>query len=438
MSGKRRHTILAVDDEEGILKSLRRLLADLDAEVLTATSGKKALDVLKSRDISLIISDQRMPEMTGVEFLQRSREVSPETIRILLTGYADINATIDAINSGAIKYYFNKPWDDDILLSRIRESLDLYNVVAENKRLNMLISRQNKKLKDMNKTLEQRVEKQTNVIRNQHQQLIKSFMETIKAFSAIVELRSKDVGSHSQRVASTAARMIKSLDLGEKEYQDVVVAAFLHDIGKISIPDKIMDKAENTYTSSDLDVVRKHTILGQSCVSGISDFEDVGLIIRHHHENFDGTGYPDGLLDKGIPLGARVVRIADEFDKQSFAKGYPTMKALSEATANLVLYSGTLFDPDLVKKFIELDIAKQFLYKEESETFLVSPIHLKEGMVVAADINTRSGMFVLPRGAKLSQGMIRRIVKINTFDSIPNGIEIHRTIQKQKVANART
>jgi hypothetical protein len=133
-----------------------------------------------------------------------------------------------------------------------------------------------------------------------------------------------------------------------------------------------------------------------------------------------------------------VVRIADEFDKQSFAKGYPTMKALSKATANLVLHSGTLFDPDLVKKFIELDIAKQFLYKEESETFLVSPIHLKEGMVVAADIDTRSGMFVLPRGAKLSQGMINRIIKINAFDSIPNGIEIHRTIQKQKVANART
>lgn len=437
MSDKRRYRILAVDDEEGILKSLRRLLVDLDAEILTATSGKEALAILENNKVSLIISDQRMPEMTGVEFLQRSREISPETIRILLTGYADINATIDAINSGAIKYYFNKPWDDDLLISRIRESLDLYDMGAENKRLTTFIARQNEKLKDMNKTLKLRVEKQTSVIRDQHQQLIKSFMETIKAFSAIVELRSKDVGSHSQRVASTATRLIKALDLGKKEYQDVVVAAFLHDIGKISIPDKIMGKEENTYTSSDLDVVRKHAILGQSCVSGIADFEDVGMIIRHHHENFDGTGYPDGLREKGIPLGARVVRLADEFDKQSFVKGYPTMKALSEATAHLVLHSGTLFDPDLVKKFIELDIAKQFLYKEESETFLVNPIHLKEGMVVAADINTRSGMFVLPRGAKLSQGMINRIIKINTFDSIPNGIEIHRAIQKQKVANAR-
>ena len=141
-----KHTILIVDDEEGILKSLRRLLNSLDVNVLTSPNGDKALDLLKSNQISLIISDQRMPGMTGVELLKKSRAISPDSVRILLTGYADIDATIEAINSGAIKYYLNKPWDNEFLLSRIQESLDLYKMVIENKKLNKLLFKRNEEL----------------------------------------------------------------------------------------------------------------------------------------------------------------------------------------------------------------------------------------------------------------------------------------------------
>ena len=220
MPDKFKHTILVVDDEEGILKALRRLLKDLEADVITANSGKEALEILKNNQVSLIISDQRMPEMTGVELLHCSRDISPNSVRILLTGYADIETTIEAINSGAIKYYFNKPWDDEFLLSRIRESLDLYKMTVENKKLNILLYRQNEKLKNLNKTLEQRVAKQTKEITKKHEELNKSFMETIKSFSIISEMRYKDVGSHSLRVATLADKLCKSINLEHKEYQD--------------------------------------------------------------------------------------------------------------------------------------------------------------------------------------------------------------------------
>lgn len=419
-------TILLVDDEESILKSLRRLLADIPIEVLSATGGAEALELIKEHNVSLIISDQRMPEMTGVEMLKRSREISPDTVRILLTGYADITATVDAINDGAIAYYFNKPWDDELLLSRIKESLDIHAVRAENKWLQELTRKQNKKLKELNASLEERVEEQTSEIREQHEELKRSFMETIKAFSTIVELRFQDVGSHSQRVAALVKRMLQNFDLSPQEYQDIIVAAYLHDIGKISFPDRILARDPDKYNTSDLELVQKHPILGQSCICHINDFEEVGVLIRNHHENYDGSGYPDKLVENQIPIGSMLIRIADTFDHLAFAKGYPTLSVINEASAYLVQHSGTKFNPKLISKFIECDAAREFLFKESSAISEKDPAELREGMVVACDVNTKNGMFLVPKGAKLSRGMIGRICKINKVDPVTERIQVYK------------
>lgn len=431
MQAEFKHTVLVVDDDEGILKALKRLLANLEVDVYTAGSGQEALNLLKNQPVSLIISDQRMPNMTGVEFLQRSREISPDSIRVLLTGYADIDATVDAINKGAIKYYFNKPWDDEFLLSRLRESLEMYKVTSENKRLTKLTRRQNQQLKELNASLEQKVEEQTTEIKEQHHELVQSFMETIRAFSTIIELRFEEVGSHSQRVATLVKRLLEDLNLGRKEYQDIFIAAFLHDIGKVSIPDRIIAMAPNRYTSADTEIVTRHPILGQSCVYNITGFEEIGIIIRHHHENYDGSGYPDGLREGRIPLGSRIIRIADSFDHHAFTKGYPDVKTSNDAAAHLVRHSRAKFDPDLVKRFIDYDIARDFLRGESSETRVLKPAELQEGMVVAGDIRTKHGMFLLPSGAKLSKGMIKRITKIHAADPILNGVEVYAQTEKK-------
>ena len=433
MPDKFKHTILVVDDEEGILKALRRLLKNLEADVITVNNGSEALEILKNNQVSLIISDQRMPEMTGVELLHRSRDISPNSVRILLTGYADIEATIEAINSGAIKYYFNKPWDDEFLLSRIRESLDLYKMAVENKKLNILLYRQNEKLKNLNKTLEQRVAEQTKEITKKHEELNKSFMETIKSFSIITEMRYTDVGSQSLRVATLADKLCKSINLGHKEYQDIVVASYIHDIGKVGISDKILKKKPRDYSKADRDEIKKHPILGQSCVSNINGFEEIGIIIRHHHENYNGSGYPDNIREKRIPLGSRIIRIANEFDKLSFENGYPSMNKLNESAAYLVKFSDSHFDPDLVKKFIEYDIAKCLPQKDSLEAIVVKTFEIQVGMILAEDINTVNGMFLMPKGAKLSNGIIKRIIKIDSSDPIDGGISVYRhTIPKEK------
>ena len=419
---KVKQTILAVDDEEGILKALRRLLRSLDVKVFTATSGKEGLEILKKEKVSLIISDQKMPEMTGVKFLSRSRGISPDSIRIMLTGYADINATVDAINSGDVKYYFNKPWDDEFFLSRIQESLDLYAAKEENSRLNELTQRQNEKLAKLNQTLEKRVAEQTKEIKEKHEELVKSFFDTIKALSGLMELHFKKAGSHSQRVSGMTKKLLAGFDLNQKEIQDIVIAAFLHDIGKIGLPIEILNKRDYSYTSAETSKFEQHPILGQSCMLAITGFEEISTIIRHHHENYDGSGYPDNLRGKRIPFGSRVIRIVDSFENHAFASDDPDFKAFNKASAYIVQFSGIKFDPDIVKKFIDLDIGKMLCRAKTSDKVLIQPHELREGMVTAGDVYTGHGVFLLPKGANLSDGLINRIIKIDRVDPIEKGV----------------
>lgn len=435
MSEKLEHTILLVDDEESILNSLKRLLKPLRNKILTSTDGKKALEVIKENDISVIISDQRMPGMSGIEMLQKSMELSPESIRILLTGYADINTTIDAINSGAVKYYFNKPWEDELIISRIKESLDLYATTIENKQLHKLTAQQNKKLKEFNENLQQKVDEQTAEIKEQHRELNESFMETIKAFSTFIEMRHKEVGSHSQRVALMVKNMLKGFDLQPGQFQDIVVAAYLHDIGKISLPDRILKKKPEEYSFSEKELVKKHPTIGQTCVFNISGFGKIGVIIRNHHENYDGSGYPDGEVERQISLGSRIIRLCNDFDHYAFRASYPDLKTLNEATARLVQFSSTKYDPELAKKFIDMDIAKSLYHEETGGTSILKPGDLQEGMIVADDVYTQNGLFLLPKGAKLSKGMINRIRKINDVDPVSGDIKVYKEIISEKEEN---
>ncbi|HHL39588.1 MAG TPA: response regulator [Deltaproteobacteria bacterium] len=137
-----KHTLLIVDDEASILSSLVRLFRREDFRVLTATSGRNALKLLEENDVSLIISDYRMPETDGVELLSRAREISPDTIRIILTGYADLDAAVDAINKGEVYKFITKPWNNEELLQTVKRSLDYLDLMRANRRLTRTVKKQ--------------------------------------------------------------------------------------------------------------------------------------------------------------------------------------------------------------------------------------------------------------------------------------------------------
>ncbi|MEZ5359811.1 MAG: response regulator [Candidatus Zixiibacteriota bacterium] len=437
MENNKRQTLLLVDDEKHILTAMRRLFSELDAEIFTASNGEEALAILAKQNVSVIISDQRMPQMTGVEMFKHAKRISPESVRILLTGYADIDVTVDAINSGEVKYYLNKPWDDQQLLSQVKESLENQKIKAENRRLAASLATKNRQLNALNELLEQKVLEQTEVIRKQHEDLQKSFMETIRAFSTVMEMRYKEVGLHTHRVATLAKELVRHLSLSEKEQRDIVVAAFLHDIGKIALPEELLRKDYKLCTPSEKAHIQKHTIIGQSCVCAIGGFEDIALVIRHHHEEYDGSGYPDRLKGEAVPLGARIIHVLNVYDREAYKYGDPDRKSLNDASAYLVKNSGARFDPEIVKKIIEHDIGHEFFLQEASQTVLLQPKELQPGMVISEDIYTENGMFILPKGAQLSIGMIKRINKINAADRIDKGIHVVKDMNQQGDLNAK-
>jgi len=330
---------------------------------------------------------------------------------------------VDAVNDGDIKYYFNKPWDDDLLTSRVNESLEYFAMKKENVRLAKIISERNKELKQINSALTKKVREQTEKLHKQNSGLKRNFAQVIRALGALTEMRYPEIGSHSQRVAFFVQKLVEKMDLEESHRQFVLIAAYLHDIGKIVLPDSV-HQAPGELSTKAFEKLRSHPILGQKCLCGVEGLQEVGLMIRHHHEHWDGTGYPDNVAELAIPLGARLIRLADAFDHDAFSRGYPDLNQLNDATANLVRKSGTLFDPDLVRKFIDADLPRQLHHGGAGDVTAVKPEDLAEGMVVLEDIFTRNGLFLLPKGARLSRGMIGRVQKIDKVDKIPKAIRV--------------
>lgn len=425
--------VLLVDDEENILTSLRRLMLDEDFSVLIANSGLQGLEFLKTEtDIGLIISDQRMPGMTGVEFLMQARHLAPEALRILLTGYADINATIDAINKGGACRYITKPWKDEELLQIIRDTVQKYLLIQENKRLTEVVNRQNEELKEWNARLKGRVLEQTTQIRKQNEELhdlntkLKSnYQNVILAFSGLLELRDKTARNHSRNVRNLAVGAARALGLPEEEVESIDVGALLHDIGEIGIPEAILSKPVEQMGQEDVATYRLHPVRGQTAIDFIEDLRNAGSLIRHHHENFDGSGFPDGLKGEAIPVGARIICMADFIDMNIGRLGGEN--ALDITLEKVTNSLSRMFDPKLfaimkklasVQYFVPPAIRQQMIETE------MEPSDLYEGLALSRDVCSGTGLLLLGKGAVLDEVKINSIKRYYQLDPPANGVHV--------------
>jgi response regulator RpfG family c-di-GMP phosphodiesterase len=422
--------VLFVDDEINILKAMRRLFMDDAFEVFIANSGQEALKILEEQgEMGVIVSDQRMPEMTGVDFLEKSIKLAPHSVRILLTGYADINAAVDAINRGGAWRYLYKPWKDEELLQTVQDAFKYYNLIKENKRLTLLVLKQNEKLKNWTKELETVVQEQTMELSNNNDSLkrlnatlYQNFKNTILAFSSLLEMRDKSMRSHSRNIAEVARPVAVELEMSDKEIDTLIAAAFLHDIGKIGIPDLMLHTPESKLSQHEWIEYTQHAVRGQAAVEGIDELREAGKFIRHHHERYDGTGFPDGLKKNDIPLGARLIAIADFIDKE--LRRQEGANALEKVCKMVEAESGQAFDPRLVPKVLK--IAKKF-YRENIQTKVsseveVSPNELAIGMVVSRDVLSGTGVLLLGKGTILNSKNIMTLKRYYKVDPANHGV----------------
>lgn len=422
--------ILFVDDEENILKSLQRLTMDETFETETATSGEEGLQKLtRLAPVALIVSDQRMPGMNGAEFLAQSRELAPDAIRMLLTGYSDITAAADAINKGGASRYLNKPWNDDDLLQTLRSAVETWQLAQENRRLQAIIQAQNEELKQWNENLKNRVLQQTTAIRQKADDLNEALLHLrqnfngmISAFSNLVEMRGQRMQQHARNVAELACGVARELGMPHDELEHIRIAALLHDIGEIGIPERILGLQPEYMNPDDFKLYSQHPVRGQMAIDHIAELRPAGILIRHHHENYNGSGFPNGLAGEEIPLGARILAYADRIDcvanngadnidqiltrveLELEIKLDPLLQRVFKKVAKYVYFTMPQLDPDAT---VELEL---------------KPEELKVGMVLTKDIFSGTGLLLLNRGITLDAVQIESIRRYYELDPPHHGI----------------
>jgi putative nucleotidyltransferase with HDIG domain len=345
--------ILIVDDEESVLASLKRSLRKEDLEIVEATSAQEALKILSQDEVALVLSDHWMPDMKGADFLRMIRDEYPDIVRIILTGDPDIAVAEEAVNKGEIYKFITKPWNDSDLRATIRLGLSYFEMVKENKRLAELTRKQNLELTQFNRELEKRVASRTRALNKALYRLNRSYFETILALAEAIELKDPYTRGHSERVSIFAVQLAKRIELPKMDQEKLRLAGILHDVGKVAIDSTILTKPAKL-TPEEYEIMKKHPVMSVKIIEPIDFLVDIRPIIRHHHERYDGKGYPDGLSGDDIPLGSRILAVADTVEAMTSDRAYRKARGIEEVIAELERCSGSQFDPALALAFINI------------------------------------------------------------------------------------
>lgn len=432
------HSILLVDDETSILKAMTRLLRKTPYTIHISNSGQEALDLLAALDkkISMIISDQKMPGMSGSEFLEKSRQYVPDAVRFLLTGYSDMETLVDAINKGGVQRYISKPWNDNDLLLTIEHGLRQYELVLENRRLMEVTKKQNAQLLQVGRLLDAKVKQRTTELKEKTQELEDSFYNIIRSFSALTDTFFPEDSGHGRRVSALANEIARKAGVEGEELRNIEIASLLHDIGKIGTSKSLVSPFQEHMSPSEKAKYIKHSMEGFLILRFIPQLDKVSLYIKSHHENYDGSGFPEGLSEDEIPLGSRIIAVADAYDRiagKPEKNENPVIQEYERATGRtsdhveqsemahqaaiyyLKQNAFSLFDPNIIKILLEILKTQGFTFQEEKKMQLEK---LEPGMVLTRPLYTVKGRFLLPYNTTLTASVISKLISMNDSDPI--------------------
>jgi len=328
---EKQKTILIVDDEEVIRRLLHQKLSGEGYHCEEAGSAEQALDRLRSNTIELVILDIKMPGKSGIELLPEIEAGYPDTAVIMATAITDTSTAIQCMKQGAYDY-LTKPFDlDEVILSVVR-ALEKRRLELENR--------------DYRQHLEQKVEEQAQKIRA-------SFFSAITALAYALEAKDKYTSGHSQRVTEISVAIAKELGMPRNSIEKIRLAGLIHDIGKIGVKESVLNKP-GKLTDEEYQHIKSHCDVGERILTPIVEDEEILKAVRHHHERYDGRGYPDGLSDEQIPLGARILAVADTYDALTSERPYREAMSTETAFAEIERGKGTQFDPEVTNAFLRI------------------------------------------------------------------------------------
>jgi putative two-component system response regulator len=312
--------VLVIDDDEAICQMLARRLSRSGYGVTSCYSSEDALQILRRAAFDLVLCDVELPGMDGLAFCARIHDSHPDLPVVILTGYGGVELARAALQKGATDFV-TKPIELDALSLLVEKNLE-----------------------------RKRVERGRELSRDSR--LILQFIE---ALAAAIDAKESATAQHSLRVMELSGSLARALGLEEAECQSLELAALVHDVGKIGIPDRILQKP-GELDEAEWELVRTHPVVGSQIVGRIEELSYVADVVRHHHERIDGEGYPDRLEGEAIPLAARIIAVADAYEVMTADRVYRSRLPQDEALTRLQASSGTQFDSELVAKFCSLNV----------------------------------------------------------------------------------
>jgi len=360
---------------------------NLGHEVLTANDGSEGFKIWDREKPGIVITDWMMPNMDGLELCRRIRDAGFKRYTyIIIVSVQDTPRDIVRGLEGGVDDYLTKP----VHFREFKARIEIGERIVR---------------------LESELGRKYDAIR-------RNYFQTIRMFTNLMEVYNEKLGGHSRRTAETALRIAKRHpELSERDFQDVEAAGLLHDIGMVGMPNELIEKRALEMTGDEKKVYGAHPVQGEMILGEIEVLAPIARVVRSHHEKWDGRGFPDGLKGDDIPLLARIVYAASEYDNYL----HKWKLSLDEVTDRLIQNRGYGFDPAVVDRLIE--ITQEYRLEEEGRDFREIPLkELVEGMVLATDVRMRGGVLVAPSRTKMTEYGIRKIRNLGEMSCIPNTV----------------
>jgi response regulator RpfG family c-di-GMP phosphodiesterase len=335
--------LLYLDDDPMLCRAFARTASSKTLKVTTCTDPNEATSLLETESFHIVAVDYRMPQMSGVEFLETNLKRLKDTYKIMVTAMCDFETVHEAINRAGVQRYVTKPWQFDELNNVLNEAVRHAMLVVENKELQRQLKHQNSELAAINIGLNRLARERT--------------LDVLNALVAALDHRDTETQWHSRRVALYARMIASELKIEGDELQSIEIGSMLHDVGKIGISDTILLKP-GKLTDEEWVEMKKHPELGYELLAGIDFLDDARKIVLNHHERWDGSGYPHQLKEKEICIGARIFALCDTLDAITSDRPYRKRQSFEVARDEIIRHAGTQFDPKIVEAFVAIDDAR--------------------------------------------------------------------------------
>ena len=411
--------IMIVDDEEIILAALQETLRRAGHEAITFVDPLAAAAELKQRQFSVVITDQSMPGLSGLELLAETRKLQPFATRILITAVLSLDTVIEAINKGEIFRFIVKPWLREEFLATVQNAVQRYELICQNAHLQTATQSMNEQLVELNRSLEQQVKlvaQQNEQLGAMNTALEQNLIRSLELCVHTMQTFYPSLGNQARRVSDICKAMSQLEKLSAEDRRVLESSALLHDIGLVGVQRHIIRKwheEKEALSSPEKSLIEQHPILGQELAAFSSGLEKVGVVIRAHHENFDGSGYPDQLVGENIPWLSRLLAVVVAYASSPLTS--------SEAVEKIKRAAGSKFDPEAVRVFLRA-MSTAHISRKEREVMLGE---LRPGMVLARGIYTANGLMLIPEGQQLNATYIEKLLNHNRIQPLPQSLLVY-------------